>query len=300
MLLLLLSLSLALTACAMQEPDEQKQTGYAIYYLDIGLKRGGDAIRVSYEQLELAEDADLEQRAQAVVQRMLQGSREDGELVSPMPEYVQLLSLDVRDRRAYVDLSSGFDQLNGVDLMLADYCLVLSLTALEGIQSVAITAQGRTMMQQPKQIFFERDVRLMSMEDMMQTVEVTLYFQDEGGAMVGEPRTLEIYEGQTVAETLVMALQEGPENRGLKTVIPKEVTISSARVENGICYVNFAEESLKALPQEENQQQMILWSLADSLYSIETVEEIRILADGQELEMFGLIPAAVVAAKPQG
>ena len=45
---------------------------------------------------------------------------------------------------------------------------------------------------------------------------------------------------------------------------------------------------------------MILWSLADSLYSISSIEEIRLLADGEELKMFGQIPVEVIGVRPQG
>ena len=76
-----------------------------------------------------------------------------------------LRSLELQDQRAVVDFSSGFGQLGGVDLTLADYCLTLSLTALEGITSVTVTVQGRTMAQQPKQVLRERDVLLSTMDD---------------------------------------------------------------------------------------------------------------------------------------
>ena len=45
---------------------------------------------------------------------------------------------------------------------------------------------------------------------------------------------------------------------------------------------------------------MMLWSLADSLYSIGSVEELRLLADGEELTAFGMIPVESVASRPQG
>ena len=48
------------------------------------------------------------------------------------------------------------------------------------------------------------------------------------------------------------------------------------------------------------QVRMALWSLADSLYSIGAVEELRLLADGEELEFFGLIPVESVAVRPKG
>ena len=211
-----------------------------------------------------------------------------------------LQSLTIQDRRATVDLSGGFAQLGGVELTLADYCLTLSLTALGGISAVAVTAQGREVGQQPKQIFYERDVLLSDMGDVLQTVEVTLYFLNSDGALEGEKRTLEVYEGQTLAENLIAALLSGPESRELTKAIPDDFMINSVRVDDGICSVSISEESLAALPEDESAQRRILWSLSDSLYSIETVRGLRLLSNGEELTYFGQIPVETVAVRPQG
>ena len=138
------------------------------------------------------------------------------------------------------------------------------------------------------------------MGDVLQTVEVTLYFLNGQGALEGEQRTLEIYEGQTLAENLVSALLAGPENRELTAVIPEDFMINSVRVDEGVCYVNISQESLASLPQEESGQRLILWSLADSLYSVETINELRLVSNGEELTHFGLVPVDTVAVRPQG
>ena len=297
---LLLALLLGLTACAIPQEPSGEEEGYLLYYLaETDEAKGGDLIRSSYEQLDLAEDASLEEQAAAVVERLIAGSRDES-LRSPLPGGISLLSLTIQDRRATVDLSSGFARLSGVELTLADYCLTLSLTALEGISAVAVTAQGREVGQQPKQIFYERDVLLSDMGDVLQTVEVTLYFLNSEGALEGEKRTLEVYEGQTLAENLIVALMAGPENRELTKVIPDNFMINSVRVDEGICYVNVSAESLAELPEDETAQRLILWSLSDSLYSIDSVNELRFLSNGEELTYFGAVPVETVAVRPQG
>lgn len=291
---------LALAACASPAPPEAQEEGTPIYYLAAeDASRGGDRIRACYETLELGPDASVGDEAAAVVGRLLEGPA-DRALESPLPAGVELLSLEVRDRTAYVDLSGGFNQLAGVELSMADYCLTLSLTALDGIGAVRITAQGRPVGQQPKQIFYERDVLLSTMDDVLQTVEVTLYFQDSGGTLTGERRTLTLYEGQTLAESLMAALLEGPVSRELFPAIPADFTVNYVRIENGVCYVSLPAASLALLPEEEQAQRTILWSLAESLYSITAVEELRLLADGEELAYFGLIPVETVATRPLG
>ena len=72
------------------------------------------------------------------------------------------------------------------------------------------------------------------------------------------------------------------------------------RVDSGTCYVSLPAASLALLPEDEGAQRAILWSLAESLYSIESVEELRLLADGEELSFFGSIPVESVAARPKG
>lgn len=291
---------LALAACASPAPPEEQGARTPIYYLAAeDASRGGDRIRACYETLGLGQDATVRDEAAAVVSRLLEGPT-DRELESPLPAGVELLSLEVRDRTAYVDLSGSFNQLAGVELSMADYCLTLSLTALDGIGAVRITAQGRPVGQQPKQVFYERDVLLSTMDDVLQTVEVTLYFQDGGGTLTGERRTLTLYEGQTLAESLMAALLEGPASRELSPTLPENFTVNYVRIENGICYVSLPAASLALLPEDEQAQRTILWSLAESLYSIAAVDELRLLADGEELAYFGLIPVETVASRPQG
>jgi germination protein M len=296
-----LALAALLTACSAHTEPEEQAKGHLIYFLASEEDaRGGDRIQGSYEDLGLPENAGLAEEAEAAVERLLLGPA-DGALRSPLPPGVELLSLELRDRIAYVDLSGGMNSLSGVDLTLADYCLTLTLTALEGVGAVAVTVQGRRLGQQPKQIFYERDVLLSNMDDVLQTVEVLLYFPDSGGALTGEKRTLTLYEGQTLAETLVTALLEGPQGRDLVRVIPEEFTVNYVRVDSGVCYVSLSAASLASLPEDAQTQQVILLTLAESLYaSIEAINELQFLADGEALELFGQVPVEGVSVRPQG
>ena len=295
-----LAACLLLAACAAPAEPEAGEEGALIYYLvPEEDARGGDRIRALRERLDIPEGADDQTTARAVVERLLAGPSEEL-LESPLPEDVKLLDVEVRDRMAYVDLSAELGELSGVELALADYCLTLSLTELEGVRAVVITAQGRQVGQQPKRVFYERDVLLSSMDDVLQTVEVSLYFLNADGALAEEKRTLSLYEGQTLAETLVASLLEGPENRDLLRTIPEGFAVNYIRVDNGVCYVSLPAASLELLPEEAQVQRMILWSLAESLYSVDSIEEIRLLVDGEALEFFGQIPVESIAVRAQG
>ena len=258
---LVLAVTAALCACASPSEPETPEEGTLIYFLaPEDAVWGGDRVQGSWENLDL----------------------------------------EIRDRRAYVDFEGNFGQLTGVDLALADYCLTLSLTALEGISAVSVTVQGRPVGQQPKQVFYERDVLLSTMGDVLQRSEVTLFFLNSEGALAGEKRVLELYEGQTLAESLLDALLDGPEDRELTRIIPEDFQINFVRVDSGICSLSIAAASLEALPEDPAVQQNILASLTRSLYSAGTIEKIRFLSGGEELTSFGQVPVEAEAVREPG
>ena len=297
--LFLAALLLTAVACAPAADTEQQGIEMPIYFLaPADAVRGADALQCSMERLDLPADASTGEIAIAVVERLLSGSK-DGALASPFPKDAGLLSLTIRNTRAYVDLA-GILRMDGIDLTLADYCLTLSLTSIAGIESVSITGNGRLMVQQPRRIFNPHDVLLSSDDSVLQQLQVSLYFVDENGVLTAETRTLDIYEGETQSAVLITALLAGPKSDTLVNVIPEDFQISSIKVEDGICRINLPAASLQTLPQDEYTQNLILWSLAESLYSLEYIQEIRLLADGEELEKFGSVPVSSIGERPQG
>lgn len=298
-ILFLLAAALLLTGCEVKSKEEPVD-GHQIYYLADGSSaRGGDMIRACHVALGLSEDVTLRAEAQAVVEQLLRQPENDS-LYSPFPEGTQLQSLNIHNRQAIVDLTEEVAGLDGVELSLANYCLTLSLTALNGVDTVIVTANRRMIAQQPKQILLERDVLLSTKDDVFKTVDVTLYFLNREGALTGEKRRLELYEGQSLAENLVVELLAGPLDRELTKVIPDAFEINTVRVENGICYVNLPKSSLDLLPEDVAVQEQILWSLSESIYSIETVTELRFLMDGAEMSRFGSVSLTSVGSPPKG
>ncbi len=294
----LLILLLATSAPAHRQ-EESGPTAQAYYLAEGESARGGDAIAACQVRLDLPEDASLEEKAAALIRRLKEEPGLEG-LKSPLPPSAELAAITLRGQQLQVDFTKGLDQLGGVDLMLADYCLTLSLTGLEGVRSVMITVGGRPVSQQPVKVFYEWDVLLSDESSVLQTVEVTLYFLDEEGNLAGERRVLELYEGETLAETLAAALLAGPESRELSALIPKEFQFSSLRIENGTAYIGIPASSLALLPEEEHQQRQILWSIADSFYSVPRVESLRLMSEGEELTHFGAVDVDEVAKRPQG
>ncbi len=289
-------LSLLCAACSPVEPVEEEGE-YLIYFpADTEQAKGSDAIAGIHMDLAIGDDPTLTEEAMAVVMALMRGTEE---MPHPFGEHIYLRNLTITGRRAYVDISPSYAELTGIEMSMADYCIALTLTELEGISAVSITAGGKELFYRSNAVLMERDVLLSDMEDVIETVEVMLYFLDEEGELAPERRVLELYEGQTLAESLISALLSGPVNRELTALIPEDFVVNGIRVEEGICYLSLPAKTLETLPESVKGQEQLVRALANSIYSMETVDEICILADGEELEHIGVVDLDLIRFRPR-
>ena len=211
---------------------------------------------------------------------------------------VELQDIAIQGHRVYVDLSRSYGSLTGIQLSLADYCITLSLTQLEDLASVTITAGGQELPYRTSQVLMEQDVLLSTMDDVIETVTVSLYFADGEGVLTAEERTLEVYEGETLAESTMAALLDGPQEWELHAIIPDGFWINGVRVEEGVCILSLPSDALALLPEEREAQEQILLSIAKTIYSWGTVDEIQLLVDGEPSTSFGEVPVEEVQFRP--
>ena len=281
-----LALLLLLAACGVQGLESGPET--TLYYLtDLEFAAGGEAIQAV--PVALGDLGAMEVRAAAELILEKLGESGDG-YFSPLPAGVTVEGLTFRGRRVYVDLSEGYRELAGVDLSLSAFCLTLSLCQLEEIASVGLSAGGTTVPLGRSQVLMEQDAALSGMEDMARTAAVRLWFPDGQGALVQENREVELYEGQTLVEAVAEALAEGPRDRDRDAIFPQGFAIRSAWQEEGICWLSIPAESIALLPESVQAQETILQAISWSYFSLDSVRELRILVDGNEIEIFGQVP----------
>lgn len=278
--LLLAALLLGMAvSCGAQEA--QTPEGWALYYLtDTEQCQGGDAIGAEYCALELPEDP--QRAAEQLLARYWQGPKDES-LTSPLPTGLQLLSVTVQSGRVTVDVSGQYGTLSGVELTLADSCLTLTLTQLSGIYSVTILVRGRALEYRAEQVLRRRDVLLSTTEDLVGTVQATLWFADEStGVLRSAVTTIPVYEGKTRAESVLDALREPPE--GCVSPVPEDFAFLSVRLEEDVCYVNLSPAGLAAL---EGGEALLLTAAARSLCSLPQVSAVRYLLDGESALRYG-------------
>ena len=289
---LCLSALVALTAgCAYSAvAAKQEEESYDLYFreADLDAASGGDALRTERIYLSDVPRDDPLQLAQALLSELLDGPR-DETLRSPFPVGTTLLSLEVEGSRAKVDMSAAYGTLSGVALTMADYAVALTLTQLPEISVVSITVRGQELAYRSAQRFTARDVLFATTEDVVGTLPVTLYFPDGGGVLTPEVVTLELYEGDTQVGAVIKALEHGPAGKDLSAAFPEAFQVKSAWLEENVCYVNL---SSAALPELTEPQRLMLAirALVRSLCSLDAVEEVQFLVDGEFTGRYGAVP----------
>ena len=244
-----LVLSLLLAAC-VRSGGTEGENSYTIYYPAAELRDvpGEDAIVARTVQLPDADTLTQEELAQRLLERLLADAPDAG-VRAPMPGGTTLLSLSVLGNWARVDFSRQYARLAGIDLTLADYCV--TLTAADPLLSMR--------------------------EDALRPITVSLYFLDPtSGALRAEKRALALYEGQTRVNALLEALAQGPESDALAALLPEEFTVLSARVEEGTCYLNLPSDADLGISPRQTVESLVL-----SLCSLDTVERVQIVVDGE-------------------
>lgn len=288
-ILLLLCAALLLTACTSPAETEETPDGYAIYFreADLHSAAGGDALRAEYLEIENSAEMTTQELSEQLLNALLAGPS-DPTLVNTIPNGTNLLDVRVRGGQALVDLSMRYNMLSGVDLTLADYAITMTLSQLRDVLTVSITVHGQKLAYRDSQIFTAWDVLQTTDEDVVSTLQATLYFPDAEGVLRPEAQVMELYEGDTQARMVAAALGAGPESSELLPVLPEHWGELSVWVKDTTCYVNLS-SALLSEEVTEDALRLALDALGRSLCSLDSVAEVRFLVDGAFGALYGTV-----------
>ena len=281
---LLLCAVFTLTACAQKALTPQGN--YRLYLLSQAETAHGEDAIAEYGVEIADEGCSTQELAQKLLEALLQGT---ADAISPFPSGTQLQELSISGKRAYVDFSANYGRLSGIDLSLADYCVTLTLTQLDGVNAVTITANGREIPYRRTQLLTAADPLLGSREDTLRPITVQLYFLDTKTLELrAQQQTLALYEGQPRVNALLDALLAGPENDDtLAPLLSSDFSVLSARIEENTCYLNLPSDVL--LPEDAQVQRLAMNSLVRSLCSLTGVEQVQLLVDGEAAPTLGAL-----------
>ena len=148
--LLLALLTLTLLAGCGQTGEE---SGYLVYYRNqAAVDSAGAAEALVAERHTLDPSADPVEGLLELVMAQPRGEN------LTLPEGVSLRSWTLNNGLLTVDFSSAYGTLSGIDLTLADYSVVLTLTQLEEVETVMITVGGEMLSYRDHQRMTAEDI----------------------------------------------------------------------------------------------------------------------------------------------
>ncbi len=227
----------------------------------------------------------------ALMSALLAGPpEEEQELTSLIPAGTRVLSWSLEEGVASVELSAAYAGLVGVDLTLADCCITLTLAQLPGVEGVRVTVNGGGQSYRDRRVLYPEDMLLAVAEESPAEVTAALYFRREGGDQLGfELRRFRLSEDRVPVKEVLDALAAGPEDEGLVPLLPEGLAVRSAWVDQGLCT---ADLSAALLDLPEGRRALAVSSIAETLRSLDGVEQVQILIEGEPVgPVDGLVPS---------
>ena len=227
----------------------------------------------------------------ALMSALLAGPPEEElELTSLIPAGTRVLSWSLEEGVASVELSAAYAGLVGVDLTLADCCITLTLAQLPGVEGVRVTVNGGGQSYRDRRVLYPEDMLLAVAEESPAEVTAALYFRREGGDQLGfELRRFRLSEDRVPVKEVLDALAAGPEDEGLVPLLPEGLAVRSAWVDQGLCT---ADLSAALLDLPEGRRALAVSSIAETLRSLDGVEQVQILIEGEPVgPVDGLVPS---------
>ncbi|MCC8181899.1 MAG: GerMN domain-containing protein [Clostridiales bacterium] len=271
----LLALSAALVGCAATETEEE---GILIYYAAGDQETYGQAAVGAENWAEGSEASSVDE----VFDRMLEEPGTDG-LSQALPDGVRLWSWALEDGVLTLNLSEDYNGLSGISLTVASSCLMLTMTQLEGVESLNITVDGQQLPEGSQVPLDREDVLLTGEIQGPEVVGFQLYFPLSDWSGLGtEYREAELY-GTSLTDqidTVIGMLAAGPGTDGMEAAFADLEAHLDSRMVEGVCVLNLTERWAAMLSTEE----LCLQALVNSLCELDQVEAVAFDLDDGEIE----------------
>lgn len=272
LLLLVVMLLTLVSGCG----GNKKQKQYVVYYLNSEVTKL------------VPKKVDLEQKdGRAQIEELLkdlQTQPEDASLRRTIPKDVKVRGISAMSYQITVDFSKEYYDMKPTEEILTRAAIAKTLLQITDYPYVMFTVES-----EPMQNSNGTNVGAMNLDSFVenpgeqinssQKTKLTLYFSNKKGDML-IPETREVHYSSNISlEKLVMEqLMEGPRESGLQGTIPPGTKLITITVVDAVCYVNLDEMFLNQ--NKEISEQVILYSIVDSLTELPSVDKVQISING--------------------
>ena len=125
-----------------------------------------------------------------------------------------------------------------------------------------------------------------STERMITETEVLYFFDKQRGKLTAVRQNVSrpVYESR--GKALLLALQRDPTEEGLNSLLGSNVTINDVRIRSRVCYVDFDQDFVKFYAEMGANKFFLIYSLVNSLTSLDKVEYVQFLINGENPEKY--------------
>ncbi|MCI5858025.1 MAG: GerMN domain-containing protein [Agathobacter sp.] len=256
--------------------NEKNQGSYQLFYLNID----GTKLETAYcdptgeETTQIATD---------LLDRLKQDP-EQSDLRKTIPDSVNVESVVFTGYSLAVDFNQGIYSLPPADEVLLRAAVVKTLVQIKGVSYVNFTVEGEPYKDKNGNLVGSMNTDSFVEnpgEQINSSVEttLTLYFANEDGTkLVPEKRNVYYSSNISLEKLVIEKLTSGPKTQGLQPTIPSGTKLITLTVVDGVCYVNLDETFRNQ--NEEITEQVVLYSIVNSLSELESVDKVQISVNG--------------------
>lgn len=117
--------------------------------------------------------------------------------------------------------------------------------------------------------------------------DISFYFPDEAVMyLVPEVINVNVRESEFL-ESIIQTVIKGPVSEELNPAISGDVKVLSATVRDGICTIDLSSEFAKHNTGGTTKETMAIYSIVNTLCSLDSIDKVKINIDGNENPDFG-------------
>ena len=232
-----------------------------------------------------SKNSDVDKQVDELLGRM-QDKPEDSRLRKAIPDEVSVRGHEEKNYNCTVDFSKEYYDLTAAQEVLLRASVVRTLTQLDSISYVTFTVNSIPLVDSDDEI-----VGSMGADDFVENPgeqintsvkeTLTLYFADKDGTGLEKQTRVIHYSSNIALEKLVVEqLIEGPKGSKLKATLPGTTKLINVSVADRICYLNF-DSSFRNTIDNKLTEDVVLYSIVNSLTSLPTVDKVQISLDGE-------------------
>lgn len=207
------------------------------------------------------------------------------ELYMPLTPGTEIIDYWYTDKTMSLQLSEDYLDLIGVEKSIADACLALTLTQIDGIDRIQIQTETRALTSREAGGINADSFIITDFINSTDEKTTNLYFADPSRRyLAAEKRPIVAGDAKSLARFIVEELIKGPNTEALESTIPDGVQVLSVDIEDGVCHLNLSGAFLSDI-----NERLAVYSIVNSLTGIDSVNAVYLSVNGERLKYYGCL-----------